>query len=54
MDDVKYKLLQYSTMGWEEVHTNLTKQECTIIIENNLAEGINPNHMKVELDNSTN
>jgi uncharacterized protein YbdZ (MbtH family) len=51
MENILYKLLQYSTMGWEVTHTKLTKEECSKIIESNLSEGINPKYMKVELDN---
>lgn len=53
MTETRYKLLQYSTIGWEEVHKNLTREECKVLIETNLAEGVNPRHIKVELDNST-
>ena len=52
MENKLYKLLLHSTIGWEEVNTNLTREECKIEIEKHLAEGINPNHIKVELDNS--
>lgn len=53
MDNVKYKLLQYATIGWEVTHSNLTKEECTAIINSNIAEGINPNYMKVQIDTDT-
>jgi hypothetical protein len=45
-----YKLLQYSTIGWEEVYTKLTKEQCSREIENLLAEGINPQYIKVVPD----
>jgi hypothetical protein len=46
-----YKLLQYSTMGWEVTHTKLIKDECKSIIEMLLQEGINPEYIKVIPDN---
>jgi hypothetical protein len=49
----RYKLLQYATVGWEEIYTNLTKEECSKAIENLLAEGINPQYLKVLQDNGT-
>jgi uncharacterized protein YbdZ (MbtH family) len=52
MENQRYKLLQFSTIGWEEVHSNLTKEECMRIIESNIAEGVNPNHLKVQLDDN--
>jgi hypothetical protein len=41
-----YKLLQYSTIGWEEIYTKLTKEECKKVIENLLSEGTNPDYLK--------
>jgi hypothetical protein len=51
--ETQYKLLQYSTVGWEEVYTKLTKEECSKAIENLLADGINPEYLKVVLDNDS-
>ena len=45
-----YKLLQYSTMGWEEVYTKLTKEQCSKEIQNLLAEGTNPQYIKAVPD----
>jgi hypothetical protein len=45
-----YKLLQYSTMGWEEVYTKLTYEQCSKEIQNLLAEGTNPQYIKVVSD----
>jgi hypothetical protein len=53
MEQKLYKLLQYSTVGWEVTHTKLPREECTKTINSLLAEGINPNYIKVELDNDT-
>jgi hypothetical protein len=46
-----YKLLQYSTIGWEEVYTKLTKEQCSREIQNLLAEGTNPQYIKAVPDN---
>lgn len=46
-----YKILLYSTVGWEEVHTKLIKEQCSKQIENLLAEGTNPQYIKVLPDN---
>jgi hypothetical protein len=46
-----YKLLQYSTIGWEEVYTKLTKEQCSRKIESLLAEGTNPQYIKAVPDN---
>lgn len=53
MENKLYKLLLYSTVGWEVVLSKLTREECKLAIEQNLAEGVNPKYIKVELDNST-
>lgn len=53
MENVRYKLLQYSTVGWEVIHSNLIREECKRIIESKLSEGVNPNHLKVDLDDPT-
>lgn len=45
-----YKLLQYSTVGWEETNTKLTKEQCENCIKELLADGVNPQYIKVILD----
>lgn len=45
-----YKLLQYSTIGWEEVKTKITKEHCENYIKELLADGVNPQYIKVILD----
>jgi NADPH-dependent 7-cyano-7-deazaguanine reductase QueF len=53
MEQKLYKLLQYSTVGWEVTHTKLQREECAKTINSLLVEGINPDYIKVELDNDT-
>jgi len=53
MEQKLYKILQYSTVGWEVTHTKLQREECAKTINLLLAEGINPDYIKIELDNDT-
>jgi hypothetical protein len=45
-----YKIQEYSTTGWEDVSEpmcrKLTKEQCSIRIEELLAEGYNPNRLQ--------
>jgi hypothetical protein len=45
-----YKLLQYSTVGWEEIKTSVTREQCELLIKELLADGVNPQYIKVILD----
>lgn len=42
-----YKILQFATTGWEVAYTNVTKERALKILEANIADGVNPAHMKV-------
>jgi len=53
MEQKLYKLLQYSTMGWEVTHTKLTREECSKTINSLLGEGVNPDYIKLNPDNDT-
>ena len=42
-----YKIMQIFTQGWEVTDTNLTKEECSVRLQQYLADGVNPNYLKV-------
>ena len=49
-DNLRYKLLELSTNGWNLVDTksqNLTKEECDVWIERALGSGIPQDRIKV-------
>lgn len=45
--DFTYKILQYSTTGWEIVHSGLTKDQAKERLEAYMSDGVNPTHLKV-------
>lgn len=45
-----YKLLQYSTIGWEETQVKLTKEQCENYIKELISDGVNPQYIRVILD----
>ena len=52
--DTKYKVLTYSTMGWtlaDDSAVNLTKAQCDAVIQNLIADGVNPREIKAVRDN---
>ncbi len=44
----KYRLLELQIQGWEELYTNLTKEECDVKIQECLDNAISPSRVKVE------
>jgi hypothetical protein len=51
MEKKLYKLLQFSTIGWEVTYTKLSREECAKTINSLLSEGVNPDYIRLELDN---
>ncbi len=49
-----YKIQEFSTTGWEDVSepncSKLTREQCSIRIEELLSEGYNPNRLQAILD----
>ena len=50
-----YKVLRLTTEGWTDFDTvnavNLTKQQCDQVIQNLIADGVNPREIKAVKDN---
>ena len=45
-----YKILQLFTEGWEVTDANLTKENCSLRLQQYLADGINPSYLKAVSD----
>ena len=54
-DDTTYKVLRLTTEGYTEVDTvnavHLTKARCDAVIQNLIADGVNPREIKAVRDN---
>ena len=50
-----YKVLRLTTEGWTDVDplmaVNLTKQQCDQVIQNLIADGVNPREIRAVKDN---
>ena len=53
--DTTYKVLRLTTEGWTDVDplmaVNLTKQQCDQVIQNLIADGVNPKEIRAVRDN---
>jgi hypothetical protein len=52
MEEAVYKILQYYTSGWEAEPNDrkLTKEQAKDRLNQYMSEGVNPNYLKVALD----
>ena len=50
----RYQIEQYSTTGWEPTDHNLTKEDCDIKLQSYLADGQNPQYIRVRLYDESN
>ena len=54
-EDTTYKVLRLTTEGYTEVDTvnavHLTKAQCDAVIQNLIADGVNPREIKAVRDN---
>ena len=47
MEDKRYKIEEECTTGWEEIKTNLTKEECQKFYNSLLNDGVSPDRIKI-------
>lgn len=47
MEDKRYKIEEECTTGWEEIKTNLTKEECEKFYNSLLNDGVSPDRIKI-------
>ena len=54
-DDTTYKVLRLTTEGWTDADplmaVNLTKEQCDQVIQNLIADGVNPREIRAVKDN---
>jgi hypothetical protein len=49
-----YRIEELETTGWEPMDRNLTREICMERLEVYIAEGYNPKHLRVQLENESN
>ena len=54
-DNTTYKVLRLTTEGWTDADplmaVNLTKEQCDQVIQNLIADGVNPREIRAVKDN---
>ena len=48
-----YRIEEESTSGWtliDPAAVKLTKEQASVLLQNYLAEGYNPNHLRIRVD----
>jgi hypothetical protein len=49
-----YRIEEFATTGWEPMDRNLTREVCTERLEMYIAEGRNPKHLRLQIENESN
>jgi hypothetical protein len=51
MSEKLYNVLHYNTTGWEVVDRNKTKSDASNCIRKYMADGINPQSLRIDVSN---